>query len=159
MRRSIPGGALFACALALYPVTLAGCSSSSDAPAQSTGPSHSDGGGGGSHVKTVFLILMENKVWSEIKDSADAPFVNGTLVPAASLATNYKGAKDGNLHPSEPNYIWLEAGDSLGIEANLATADNDPVDNHRDVTDHLVTLLESAGVTWRSYQEDITGDV
>jgi phospholipase C len=97
---------------------------------------------------------MENKVWSDVKGSADAPYLNGTLLPQASVAENYKGANNGNLHPSEPNYIWLEAGDNLGI-----TNDDDPDANHRPETDHLVTLLETAGVTWRSYQEDIGGDV
>jgi phospholipase C len=108
--------------------------------------------GSSPHIHTVFLILMENKNWAEVKGSARAPYLNNTLLPASSYAENYRGAKDGNLHPSEPNYIWLEAGDNLGI-----TNDNDPDQNHRPETDHLVTLLEARGVSWRSYQEDISG--
>jgi len=157
MRQRLLAGALVSSCLAFFPLSLVGCSSSDETGQK--GAASTDGSGPRARVRTVFLILMENKEWSEIKDSTDAPYINGTLLPAASVAENYKGAKSGDLHPSEPNYIWLEAGDSLGIEANLATADNDPVDNHRDVTDHLVTLLEAAGVTWRSYQEDIVGDV
>jgi hypothetical protein len=110
--------------------------------------------GGGQKIKTVFLVLMENKSWSEVKGSADAPYTNQTLLPQASVAEAYKGPKGGNVHPSEPNYLWLEAGDNFGI-AN----DNDPASNHQGTTSHLVTLLEAAGVSWRSYQEDIAGDV
>lgn len=149
--------------------TLSACSSSSSAPGGGTGGAvnATDGGAGnggasgaggasagGHKIKTVFLVLMENKSWSEVKGSADAPYINQTLLPAASVAEGYKGPNGGNLHPSEPNYIWLEAGDNLGI-----TNDNDPAMNHQSTTSHLVTLLDAAGVSWRSYQEDITGDV
>src|SRR5262249_17876060 len=58
------------------------------------------------------------------------------------------------LHPSEPNYIWLEAGDNFGI-----WNDADPTVNHISETDHLVTLLNSAGISWKAYQEGIKGDV
>ncbi len=106
------------------------------------------------HIRTVFLILMENKNLDGILANANAPYLNNTLVPISSYTDNYKGPNDGTLHPSEPNYIWLEAGDNFGI-----TNDDDPDANHRPETDHLVTLLEKAGVSWRSYQEDITADV
>jgi hypothetical protein len=107
----------------------------------------------GPRIQTVFLILLENKAWSEVKGSKDAPYLNGSLLPRASIAEGYKAARGGGLHPSEPNYVWLEAGDNLGI-----TTDDDPKTNHRATPDHLVTLLEKAGVSWRSYQEDIRGD-
>jgi phospholipase C len=55
-------------------------------------------------------------------------------------------------HPSEPNYIWLEAGDNLGV-----TNDGAPSTNHQSTTDHLVGYLEKAGVSWKSYQEDASG--
>jgi len=105
-------------------------------------------------IKTVFVVLMENKAWSEVKGSPDAPYLNGELLPKASIAAAYRGALGGNLHPSEPNYIWLEAGSNLGI-----SDDDGPAANHRSVTDHLVTLLDKGGVSWRAYQEDIAGDV
>jgi hypothetical protein len=105
-------------------------------------------------IKTVFLVLLENKTWTELQDNSDAAFLNDKLIPAAAIAPNYKGAKGGKLHPSEPNLLWLEAGDNLGI-----TDDSDPAQNHQATTAHLVTLLEQAGVSWKSYQEDIAGDV
>jgi phospholipase C len=97
---------------------------------------------------------MENKAWCEVHGSADAPYINKTILPQAASATNYKGPNGGNLHPSEPNYIWLEAGNNLGI-----SNDNDPSSNHQSTTDHLVSYMKKAGVTWRAYQEDISGKV
>ena len=105
--------------------------------------------GGAHHVKTVFVLVMENHSWSSIKGSSSAPYINGTLLPMASHAEMYF-TPPGN-HPSEPNYIWLEAGGTLGI-----TNDNPPSDNHQATPQHLVTQLETAGISWHAYQEGIT---
>jgi hypothetical protein len=103
-------------------------------------------------IQTVFVILMENKNWVEVKGSPSAPYLNDTLLPMSSYAENYRGPNGGNLHPSEPNYIWLEAGDNLGIQN-----DSDPAQNHLATDEHLVNLLEAQHISWRSYQEDIRG--
>lgn len=100
-------------------------------------------------VPTVFLILMENHNWSSISGSPSAPYIN-SLLPQASYALNYNNPP-GN-HPSEPNYLWLEAGTNFGI-----TNDNPPASNAISSTQHLVTLLNNAGISWKSYQEDISG--
>lgn len=104
-------------------------------------------------VKTVFMILLENHNWSQIKGNASAPYLNGTLLTQGSHAEQYFNPP--GLHPSEPNYIWLEAGDSLGM-----TTDADPSARHSIPagTDHLSAQLERAGKTWRSYQEGIAPD-
>jgi len=104
------------------------------------------------HIKTIFLIVMENHNWSDIKGDSSAPYINDTLLPMGAHAENYFD-NPAAVHPSEPNYIWLEAGDNLGIDN-----DDDPDKNPLDTTDHLVTQLEDAGVTWRSYQEDMPDD-
>jgi hypothetical protein len=100
--------------------------------------------------KTVFLILMENHDWSEIKGSSSAPYINNTLLPMASYSEHYYNPP--GVHPSEPNYVWLEAGTDFGI-----SDDNDPDANHQGTTKHLVTLLKAANISWESYQEDISG--
>ncbi len=102
--------------------------------------------------RTVFLIVMENHNWSDIKQSSSAPYINSTLLPMASHAEQYYNPP--GLHPSEPNYLWLEAGTNFGV-----TTDDDPAVNHQSSTQHLVTLLEQAGISWKSYQEDIDGTV
>ncbi len=100
--------------------------------------------------KHVFLIVMENHNWSDIKNSPSAPYINNTLLPTASYAEQYYNPP-GN-HPSEPNYLWLEAGTNFGI-----SDDADPAFNHQSTTQHFVTLLSNAGLSWKSYQEDISG--
>ncbi len=100
-------------------------------------------------IKTVFIILEENYNWSDIT-SAAAPYMRNTLLPMGAHAEQYYNPP--GIHPSEPNYIWLEAGGSLGI-----TNDSDPVVNHQSTVNHLVTYLDKAGISWKSYQEDIDG--
>ncbi len=115
----------------------------------------SGGGGGaplGPPIQNVFIITMENHSWDEIEGSASAPYINGTLAPMAARAGNYMTPP--GLHPSEPNYIWLEAGSNLGIDN-----DDPPADNIQSTTDHLVTQLEAAGVSWKTYAQGIDGTV
>ncbi len=108
-----------------------------------------EGGPGISAIKTIFIIVMENHNWSDILGSSSAPYINGTLLPMASYCDNYFDNPK-MVHPSEPNYIWLEAGDNLGI-----TSDADPSTNFQTTTDHLVTQLKTAGVSWHAYEEDM----
>jgi hypothetical protein len=108
------------------------------------------GGGGGGAIQTVFVILMENRNWSSIAGSASAPYINNTLLPQASRALNYQNPP--GIHPSLPNYLWLEAGTNFGI-----LNDSPPSTNHQSTTQHLVALLQSSGISWRSYQENISG--
>src|SRR5262249_46046894 len=104
-------------------------------------------------VQTVFIILMENHDWSQITAN-DAPYIRNTLLPMGAHANSYTGPFNGALHPSEPNYVWLEAGDNFGI-----LNDNAPASNHQSTTQHLVTLLKNANISWKTYQEDISGSV
>jgi alpha-D-xyloside xylohydrolase len=99
---------------------------------------------------TVFVILMENHNWSSIKGSANAPYINNTLLPMASYCDQYY-TPPGN-HPSLPNYLWLEAGTNFGI-----LNDNPPSSNHQSTTAHFVTQLQNAGISWKAYEEDING--
>jgi len=103
-----------------------------------------------SGVRTVFLVLMENHDWNSIKDSQFCPYINNTLLPMASYAEAYFTPP--GLHPSEPNYIWLIAGDNFGIRN-----DSGPSINHINSTNNLFTQLDAAGVSWKTYQENISG--
>src|SRR3954453_10167440 len=107
------------------------------------------------HIKTVFLIVMENHNWTgdgglNIKGNAEAPYINYTLLPMASYAQNYNNPF-GN-HPSLPNYLWLEAGTSFGIHD-----DGSPAQHSQTTHAHLTRLLENARISWRSYDENISG--
>lgn len=110
----------------------------------------------------------------QIFQNPAAPFinslVNGTAVARVNgrevnvseqvaFATNYHSVlatPNGNnphIHPSEPNYLWAEAGTNFGV-----LNDNDPFrvpgGTNQNTDQHLVTFLTKAGKTWRSYQED-----
>lgn len=101
-------------------------------------------------IKTVFIIMMENHDWSTILGSSFCPYINNTLLPKASYCSQYKNPP-GN-HPSEPNYLWLVAGTAFGIQN-----DNPPSVNHLSSTNNLFTQLDRAGISWKTYQEDISG--
>ncbi|HTB94979.1 MAG TPA: alkaline phosphatase family protein [Candidatus Sulfotelmatobacter sp.] len=87
--------------------------------------------------------------------------INGSIVNIseqvayATAYTNVLATASGNnphIHPSEPNYIWAEAGTNFGV-----LNDNDPFasGNNQNTNQHLATFLTQAGKTWKSYQEDI----
>lgn len=111
-------------------------------------------------IHTVFVIVEENHNWSSIIGNSSAPYLNNMLLPKSSYAKNYKGADNGQLHPSEPNYIWMEAGTNVnlprGNQMVTFAGDADPsASNQSTTTDHLVSLLNAAGISWRSYQESL----
>jgi hypothetical protein len=101
-------------------------------------------------IQTVFIILLENESWAEVEGNTNAPYLNTTLLGMVSRCGAYYNVS--NLHPSLPNYLWLEAGTNFGILDN-----NDPELNHQNTTNHFVTLLNNAGVSWKTYHEDIDG--
>jgi hypothetical protein len=143
----------------------------------SAGSTHDDDqdNGGGTHVKQVFVIAMENHNWVQPNPASSpqqvflnpaAPFIN-SLVDGTSgmsgdvaFATNYQNAGIG-VHPSEPNYVWAEAGDgllSIGTDADPYHADCTP-GTVNDTDQHLSAFLAKARRTWRSYQEDANVDL
>ena len=68
-----------------------------------------------------------------------------------SYATAYFNAGRG-VHPSEPNYVWAEAGSDFGVHT-----DNDPSPSSNNIFDvpHLTRQLNAAGIPWKNYQEDV----
>lgn len=111
----------------------------------------------------------------QIYKNANAPFLNSLVDGSAyatiggvrvhiseqvAFATNYHNVlatPSGNnphIHPSEPNYLWAEAGTNFGV-AN----DNDPFapsgGTNQDTDQHFAGFLMNARKSWRSYQEDI----
>jgi len=111
-----------------------------------------------SKVKTVWIILMENHNWTgndagasfgdpDIKGNPLAPYANGELLNTSAHAEQYFNPP-GN-HPSQPNYLWLEAGTNFGV-----FADTQPGQSPFNIeAKHLVRLLQDAGISWRAYAE------
>lgn len=127
---------------ARVPAALKSGSSSRQRLSKSSGP--------GSAIRTVFIILMENHNWSQILGSKSAPYINGELLPQASYTDRYYNPT--GIHPSLPNYLWLEAGTNFGIRDDAL-----PSVHHQATSNHLVSQLEAAGITWKTYQEGIPG--
>jgi hypothetical protein len=121
-----------------------------------------------SKVQTVWVILMENHNWTgnwagspasisnnedpDLKHNPLAPFINGQLLQVSAHAEQYFNPP-GN-HPSQPNYLWLEAGTNFGV-----LQDTQPGDPQLYTDLHLVKLLENAGVSWKSYAEPDFGSL
>ncbi len=102
------------------------------------------------HIQTVFIIVMENHNWSDILDSPYAPYINTSLLPIAAHAERYYNPW--GIHPSLPNYLWMEAGRNFSI-----WNDAPPSTNSQTTTNHLVTRLNGLGISWKAYVEDISG--
>ncbi|MBU6443037.1 MAG: alkaline phosphatase family protein [Alphaproteobacteria bacterium] len=131
-----------------------------------------------SPIKHVFVIAFENHNWTQpasddaaprqIFRNSAAPYINGLVTPGnpnsaqvsfAAAYHNVGATADGetiDIHPSEPSYIWSEAGSNLGV-----FTDDDPLglggtEQRTKLT--LSNLLQRAGKSWRSYQEDVNID-
>jgi hypothetical protein len=137
-----------------------------------------------SNVKTVFVIAMENHNWTQpssvtspqqISGNPAAPFINSLVNGTSGIsgqvayATNYINAGINlglHVHPSEPNYVWAEAGQAF----NSIGTDDDPYypgptpplcspDTVVTSSLHLSAFLTKAHKTWRAYQEDVNVDL
>jgi hypothetical protein len=112
-------------------------SSVSEHPSSSHSPSPTSGA-----VARIAVVVMENRDYSSVIGSSDAPYVNG-LAARYGLATNSYAVS----HPSLPNYLALLAGSTFGINS-------DCTDCSVGAT-NLIDQLESADISWRAYMEDM----
>ena len=104
--------------------------------------------------------IFSQRPTSTVFGNPAAPYINSLVTPGnpnaaqVSYASNYQNAGVG-IHPSEPNYIWAEAGSNLGV-----LNDNDPFQSpggtNQTTPNSLSNYLQLSGHTWRSYQEDAT---
>jgi len=140
-------------------------------------------------IGDVFVIAMENHNFTQpstqtspqqILGNPAAPYINSLITPGnhnaaqVSYATAYYNAGM-NVHPSEPNYVWAEAGSDFGFHSDadpspangntfyydsglvsqLKANGNTLVFWHRNHTPHLARQLSEAGIPWKNYQEDV----
>jgi len=113
----------------------------------------------------------------QIYQNPAAPFINSLVTPGnpnsaqVSYCSNYynilaspAGPNHVDVHPSEPSYIYSEAGDYFGV-----LNDNDPyaqTNGSVAAIQHylalhpgargqsLTAILQGKGISWKSYQED-----
>jgi hypothetical protein len=93
----------------------------------------------------VVWIVFENKTYSQIIGSANAPYIN-SIASKCGLATNFYA----EAHPSLPNYIAMTSGSTQGI-----ADDDSPADHPLDVPS-IFSLLGAGGS--RSLEESMPGN-
>jgi hypothetical protein len=122
-------------------------------------------------IGTVFVIALENHDWTapagttpqQLLGNSAAPYLNSLVTPGnpnaaqVSYASNYLNAAVG-VHPSEPNYLWSEAGTNYNPSTGTTVlGDADPsaaAGNIFSNVPHLTGQMTAAGVSWKTYQED-----
>jgi hypothetical protein len=92
----------------------------------------------------VYVIIFENKEYSSIVGSSQAPYIN-SLVAKYGLSTGFTAER----HPSEPNYIALTSGSTQGIA-------DDGVYNLS--VNNLFDQVTASGRTWHAYQQGYPGN-
>ena len=97
-------------------------------------------------LEHVYMVYMENKGYTNIVGSPNAPFLN-SLINAYGFANNYYALTHGSL----PNYYPIIGGDNFGITYNCAAACIDV-----PKADTLPGQLEAEGLTWKSYAQGLT---
>ena len=125
-------------------MTVASCKSTPAAPASASPTPQPSGSTQSLHLDHVFVIVDENKSYSQIVGSPDAPYING-LIKRYALATSYSAL----FHPSLPNYIALTSGSNQGITDDRGAAGNEVA------ATNIADRLEAAGKTWKEYAESI----
>jgi len=138
-------------------------------------------------ITTVFYILTENRNFTAGTDTTGgsvlvgnsaAPYINALIssTPTLSYANQVSwcscyhhvlstpSGANPSIHPSEPNYVWMEAGSNLsklddndpyGSGASVLQISNFVAANPSLTGECLSGLLQNAGISWKSYQEGI----
>ena len=116
-----------------------------------------------SRYEHIFVIIEENKAYSQIIGNPNAPIVN-QLAKTYGLASQFYG----EVHSSEGNYIAMLGGSTFGVHDDDAfycqTGSSDRFCsssgeagyvNHTIAARSLLDQLEQKGLTWKGYFEDI----
>ena len=119
----------------------AACSGSAD-----NGPRHGIDGiatrGGVPQFKHIVVVVEENRAYSDIIGSADAPYINRLAASGTLLTQSYAV-----IHPSEPNYLALFSGSTQGL-----TDDSCP---HTYDTANLGAQLRADGKRFVGYAQSL----
>jgi phosphatidylinositol-3-phosphatase len=95
----------------------------------------------GAATPHLVLIVMENKEYTSVVGSAAAPYINGTLMPASMVFTQYYATD----HPSLPNYLALSSASTAGCLVDSCPAGFDTSEN-------LFHQMDAAAISWKAYQ-------
>jgi len=111
-------------------------------------------------IKHVFVIAMENTDAEVTYKSVPGKDYIADLIAAYAHADDFVDElqdKKDKVHgldvPSEPHYIYMEAGTNAFSDHKFTTDSSPSATNSTKSTDHLVTQLTKKGLSWRTYQE------
>jgi len=90
----------------------------------------------------VVVVVMENKSYDEARVQ---PYTAGLMLQGATFSNAFAVT-----HPSQPNYIAMWAGSTLGV-----TNDNCPPGIAPNASENLGHAVETAGLHWRAYSENL----
>lgn len=90
----------------------------------------------------VVVVVLENHGYSQIIGNPQAPYLNRLATRGALYTRSYA-----SVHPSQPNYLVLFAGSTLGVTDNSCP--------HSFAAPNLASQLRSAGRTFLGYSEGL----
>lgn len=90
----------------------------------------------------VVIVIEENRAFSRIIGNPAAPYINALAKRGALFTQSY-----GVTHPSQPNYLALFAGSTLGVTSNACP--------QTFKGDNLASLLLRAGLSFATYSESL----
>jgi len=91
-------------------------------------------------VKRVFIVVLENE---DLDVALLQPYLSSLAARGALLRNDFA-----ITHPSQPNYIALVAGSTLGVTGSDPLSLDAP---------HLGDLLDAHGTSWKTYAEGYPG--
>jgi phosphatidylinositol-3-phosphatase len=107
-----------------------------------------------SAIKVVFVIAFENHDAKQIYgNTSDAPYINNVLMEKYAYSTNFIDPLPSS--PSEPHYIWMEAGTNKLPDHTFTGNDDPSSSNSTGSSAHLTAQIRQAGISWMSYQEGL----
>jgi hypothetical protein len=107
--------------------------SSQSAPGLVTTPAGGGGGGGAGPAEPIIIIVMENKHYSDIVGSPNAPYIQ-SMIAGGTLYTNYQ-AGPGSL----PDYLAMTS----GLTGSTSGSNN------------IFNQLQTKGISWGEYLESM----
>lgn len=99
----------------------------------------------------VFIAWFENKSYSSIVGSSQAPYINNVLIAGGTLFTNFYAYGQ----PSQPNYISAFAGSNLGCTSNTQNQIVPSAADGQHTQANLWTALNSVGKTFETYAQSL----
>jgi acid phosphatase len=98
---------------------------------------------GASTPAHIVIVVEENHSAANVIGNKDAPFMNQLAAAGALMTRSYA-----ETHPSEPNYLALFSGSTLGLSSDACPVDGGSAPN-------LASELLAAGYTFAGFAEDL----